>query len=302
MAIDGSVYSTSSLDYLRTIFGPCPEMHIHLFSVVPCTSAGQEWMCDVDPLREHTPQTEKKTRLARRNLKEAKAHLVRNGFSEDNVDSSVTMAATTISSAIHHEANRGNYDALLLGRRGIGAVGTMLFGSTSGELLGKCHETPLWIIDGEVSSNRFLLAVQSRPESLMAADHLAYILHDQPAVEICLYHSRSLFGSQDPAPSEHFHDQWGKEWCDQYLDQENYLFYAHAQVLKDHGIDPSRIRQLPAQMHLDAGFDLLKQAKKHDCGTVVIGRRGRSAEKGLFKGVSDRTMQQAQDAAIWLVG
>ena len=181
-------------------------------------------------------------------------------------------------------------------------MGTMLFGSTSMELIEKCHETPLWITDGEVNSNRFLLAVQSRPESLMAADHLAFILSDRPEVEICLYHSNTVFGRQEPSPKEHFHGQWGKEWCDQYLDMENFLFYAHAQVLKDNGISPSRITQLPARMHVDVGFDLLRQAKKYNCGTIVIGRRGRSVDKGLLKGVSDRTVQKAQDVSVWLVG
>ncbi|WP_035273871.1 universal stress protein [Desulfogranum japonicum] len=302
VAIDGSVYSSNSLDYLIKIFGPLANLNIHLFSVVQAGSSGQDWMFEVDPLREKTPLAEKKTHLAHRYLKDAKARLLRNGFSKEDVDYSVKTSVSGITTAIHHEANHGNYDALLLGRRGIGAMGTMLFGSTSMELIEKCHEVPLWITDGEVNSNRFLLAVQSKPESLMAADHLAFILNDHPEVEICLYHSNSMFGQQEPSPKEHFHGQWGKEWCDQYLDLENFLFYAHAQILKDNGISPSRITQLPAQMHVDPGFDLLRQAKKYNCGTIVIGRRGRGTDKGLLKGVSDRTVQKAQNVAVWLVG
>jgi nucleotide-binding universal stress UspA family protein len=48
--------------------------------------------------------------------------------------------------------------------------------------------------------------------------------------------------------------------------------------------------------------DLIKQASKHKCGTVVMGRRPRAAEKGIFGGVSDQTLQQAQNLALWLVG
>lgn len=302
VAIDGSVYSSNSLDYLLKIFGKDANLHVHLTSVVSASGAGQDWMFDVDPMRELTPAAEKRSRVANRYLKDAKARLVRNGLTKEQVSYTVKTASVGISTCLHQEANQGQYDAILIGRRGIGTVGGMFFGSTSGELIEKCHETPIWIIDGEISSQRFLLAVQSRPESLMAADHLAFMLKDHPDVEICLYHSNTMFGKQQPAQAEDFHAQWGRAWCEQYLDLENFLFYAHAQVLIDSGIPKNKITQLPAQMHLNVGADLLRQAKKFNCGTIVIGRRGRQAGKGLIKGASDQTIKQAQNIAVWLVG
>ena len=302
VAIDGSVYSSNSLDYLIKLFDNDSSFHIHLISVVPSGGSSQDWMFDVDPLRQQSPLTEKRSRVAHRYLKNAKARLIRNGFPKDQVSYSAKTSSTSISTALHQEANQGQYDSILIGRRGIGTVGGLFFGSTSGDFIEKCHEIPMWIIDGEIVSRRFLLAVQSQPESLMAADHLAFMLQDHPRAEICLYHSNNMFGRQQPAKPEHFHPQWGEQWCEQYLDLENFLFYAHAQVLIDNGIPRNRISQLPAQMHLDVGADLLRQAKRHNCGTIVIGRRGRQVGKGLLKGVSDRAVQQAQNIAIWLVG
>jgi nucleotide-binding universal stress UspA family protein len=191
---------------------------------------------------------------------------------------------------------------MMIGRRGLGSMGNMFFGSTSAGLIEKCHKIPLWIIDGNVSSHRFLLAVQNQPASLMAADHLAFFLKDHPSAEICLYHSNSVFGRQQPAKPEAFHAQWGKAWCDQYLDLDNYLFFAHAQLLMDNGIARHRITQLPTQMHLDVSSDLLRQAKQYNCGTIAIGRRRRDGVKGQIKGVSDKTLNQAQNIAVWLAG
>jgi len=301
VAIDGSVYSGNSLEYLTKLFGPASGLSIHLLSVVSSGGGGKDWMFDVDPLRTQSPESEKRAHLARRQLKDASDRLVRHGFVRERIECRVKIA-TNISGAIREEAERGRYDSVVIGRRGLGTVGNMFFGSTSGELIEKCHTVPLWIVDGNVSASRFLLAVHSHPSSLMAADHLAYMLKDHPGAEIALYHSNPVFGSQQPAKAEDFHAQWGKAWCDQHLDLDNFLFAAHTQLLTAGGIPRHRIVQLPAQTHIDVGSDLLRQAKQHGCGTIVIGRRRRDLVKGQLKGVSDKTLKQAQNIAIWLAG
>jgi hypothetical protein len=127
-------------------------------------------------------------------------------------------------------------------------------------------------------------------------------MSEHPDTEICLYHSSAVFGSTAAAPAEEFHAQWGKEWCDKYLDLDNHLYQAHTRLLIDNGFPENKISQIPPHRDLDASHDLLRQAKSHGCGTIVLGRRGRGADKGLLGGVSDRTTQQAQNMAVWLVG
>jgi nucleotide-binding universal stress UspA family protein len=303
VAIDGSVYSSNSLDYLIRLFQHDTNISIHLLAIISSAGSDQNWMFDVDPLRTQSPATDRKTRTAYKYLKDAKQRLLRNGFTDEQVSYEAESSRASISTAIHHTANHGQYDALLLGRRGMGKVGEMFFGSVSSYLLEKCHEIPLWIIDGEVSSPHFILAVHSLPASLMAADHLAFIIQNDPKSTIYLYHSDQIFGAKKIADETGFHQQWGREWCSEHLDLDNYLFHAHAQILMEGGIAKKRITQLPMQKDIDASHDLLRQAKKHHCGTIVIGRRGREVGKGFFSGrVSGKTMQHAQNVAIWLVG
>jgi nucleotide-binding universal stress UspA family protein len=302
VAIDGSVYSLNSIDYLIRLFREDKSISFHLFSIVSESGSGQNWMYEVDSLREHSPVAERRRITAERYLRDAKSRLVRNGFSEEQVTFSAEITSSQSVAAIHHEANRGIYDALVIGRRGIGKVGEMFFGSVSSYLVEKCHEVPIWIIDGEITTNRFLLAVHSMPQSLMAADHLGYIVQDSPEAKVLLYHSKILFRKEPKLPLEELQQVWGKEWCEKYLDPDNYLFYAHAQILKDNGIDKKSITQLPMKADLDASRDLIKHARKHKCGTIVVGRRPRGSEKGILGGVSDRTLGQAQNMALWLVG
>ena len=301
VAIDGSVYSANSLDYLARLFAADSGLAVHLLAVAPSGGAGKEWMFDVDPHRSPSAGSDKRSQQATRHLREAVERLTRAGVSGERIHTRVRTATGGIAAAIRDEAERGSYDSLVIGRRGLGTVGSMLFGSTSGELVDKCHRVPLWIVDGSVSSPRFLLAVHCQPASLKAADHLGFILKAHPSAEICLYHSDSIFGKQPQARAEDFHAAWGRAWCDRHLDIDNFLFYAHAQVLMDNGISRQRITQLPVQMHLDVSGDLLRQAKAHHCGTIVIGRRPRGGA-GQFKGVSDKAVQQAENLAVWLAG
>ena len=302
VAVDGSPFSLNSIDYLARLFKDDPSVSLHLHAVVSEAGSGQNWMYEVDPLREHTPLTERRRITAEKFLRDARARLVRNGFSEVRISHAAEVSQVQAAPSIHREASKGAYDALVIGRRGMGKVGELFFGSVSAYLIDRCHDVPLWIIDGEVTSSRYLLAVHCKPQSLLAADHLAFIAGTHPDSEILLYHSSVLFGSEQPAPPEEFHAIWGKEWCDKYLDIENYLFYAHAQVLMDHGVPNKHITQLKMEWNLDVSRDLLKQAKKHQCGTIVIGRRSKEAGKSLLGGVSDRALSQAQNLALWLVG
>ncbi|RUM35329.1 MAG: hypothetical protein DSY50_05005 [Desulfobulbus sp.] len=302
VAVDGSVFSSNSLDYLIRLFPANHDISIHLLSIVSAGSSDQNWMLDVDPLRRDTPAVELRKAKASRYLKDARERLLRNGFSENRIQLSVESSSGSIAVSIHHQANQGMFDALLIGRRGVGKIGEMFMGSVSTDLLNTCHEVPLWMIDGEVHSARFLLAVHASPESLMAADHLGFFMKNNPKTEVYLYHSSAVFGSAKKPPIEQFHKQWGVDWCEKYLDLENNLYKAHAQVLTDHGIAEKQISHEPPHTTLEASNDLLKQAKQHRCGTIVLGRRGREIEKGILGGVSDRTVQNAQNLAIWVVG
>ena len=262
VAIDGSVYSANSLDYLARLFAADSSLHLHLLAVAPSGGAGKEWMFDVDPHRSPTAGSDQRTQQAHRHLREAGERLQRAGVSAERIQARVRVATGGIGATIRDEAERGSYDSLVIGRRGLGGVGSMLFGSTSGELVEKCQRVPLWIVDGKVSSHRFLLAVHCQPASLKAADHLGFVLKNHPDAEICLYHSDSVFGKQAPARAEEFHAQWGRAWCDRHLDIDNFLFYAHAQMLMDNGVGRRRITQLPVQMHLDVSGDLLRQVRE----------------------------------------
>ena len=175
-------------------------------------------------------------------------------------------------------------------------------GSVSANLFRKCHSTPLWIIDGEVTSKNFLIPLDGTLHSLMAIDHLGHILSGREDVQIFLFHCSSLFGKKVECRPELFYHKWEKKWCDAHLSGTSCLFQGPLLLLQEAGVPNDKIKILPEAADLEEAHGIIREAKRQGCGTIVMGRRGVGMAKGLFGGVSDRTVKHAQDLALWVVG
>jgi len=304
VAIDGSIYSRHALHYLATLFAGQPEVRFHLLSLVQGGSlpAGSEWLEEEERLNLMPPAARTQLLAHQHHVRDAADFLGRHGIAPQQLTQSVRLSQSGLADDIMHEARRGLYDALLVGRRGIGKLEELFMGSVSASLLEKCHDVPLWIIDGEVNSRRFLVPVDGSFHSLMAIDHLAFILRDNPQAEITLFHSAAMLAERPAIRPEEFYDQWGREWCDQHLSRPDSLFRAPRQLLVESGFPAERIFWLQTFKGIDPSRQILRQSLIDDFGTIVMGRRGSEISKGIFKGVSDRVLFMAEKVAVWVVG
>ncbi|MFA6899320.1 MAG: universal stress protein, partial [Desulfurivibrionaceae bacterium] len=224
------------------------------------------------------------------------------GIAEEQVHTSVRLSQRNVAHDIIHEARQGKYDALLIGRRGIGKLEEMIMGSVSATILEKCHDIPLWIIDGQVNSCKFLVPVDGTCHSLKAIDHLGFILADNPCAEVTLFYSKALLGSHPTIEPKDFYAIWGEAWCETHLRRPDSLFHAPKQLLIDAGFPAERIFWQETFMGIDPSRQILRQAMIDDFGTIVMGRRGEEVSKGIFRGVSDRVLLMAEEVAIWIIG
>ena len=305
IAVDGSPYSTHSLRYLGQLFHHLPEIHFHLLSVVPAGSAGsaaRDWLTEAELLNTVSPATRNRLVAQKKYMLQAMGTLRQLGIAEEQVHTSVRLSQRSVADDIIHEARQGKYDALLIGRRGIGKLEEMIMGSVSATILEKCHDDPLWIIDGQVNSCKFLVPVDGTCHSLKAIDHLAFILGGNPCAEVTLFYSKALLGSQPTIEPRDFYAVWGETWCEAHLRREDSLFHAPKQLLIDSGFPEERIFRLETSMGFDPSRQILRQALIDDFGTIVMGRRGEAVSKGIFRGVSDRVLLMAEEVAIWIIG
>jgi nucleotide-binding universal stress UspA family protein len=212
------------------------------------------------------------------------------------------IAASGISNAIQAEGERLLVDSILTARKGIGFVGEMLMGSVAIDLFRKCHQIPLWIIDGVVEKKDILLSVDGSCHSLMAADHLAHILSGREDIQIFLYHCRRYFQSKVEYERDQLYPRWDEEWCKTYLMGDNPIYDGPVQLLYEAGIPKHRITVLPEATKIDSSSSIISQARRHRCGTVVMGRRRAGLARGIWGEVANRTIKHTQNMALWIIG
>lgn len=303
IAVDGSAYSFEALEYIALLFTGQTDIHFHLTT---CISAGENIMVSsmdsANSLLPGTTGSEKKRTAALSLLKSARDKLIRMKILPDLISFSAESSGQNIANTLQYLAEEMLVDGILIGRRGLNSISEMLLGSVSSTLLNKCHQIPLWIIDGEVQNKHFLAAVNGTISSLLAIDHLAHIMEGRKDITVFLFHCHRLLKKQQAVNPETFYPVWGKDWCDTHLAAPDHIFRGPAQLLKEAGIPEEQIIILPEVPDLEEAHAILHQAEKNQCGTIIMGRRGEGTAKGILGGVSDRALKHAQNIALWVVG
>jgi nucleotide-binding universal stress UspA family protein len=80
-------------------------------------------------------------------INEAKRHLKKEGFSEEQISSEILTYQKSRAAAIVNIATNGGYDTIVLGRRGRTSVGEFKIGRVSRKILQFVYRSTLWIIN-----------------------------------------------------------------------------------------------------------------------------------------------------------
>ncbi len=303
VTVDGSVYSANTLRYLSRLFQDLDEVFFHLLCVVPCTisAAGRDWLDDLDLLSSLSPGSRKQYAAAKRYMNEAVLQLGRRGIEPQQVTTQIQLARTGVANDILALASQGLYDALIIGRRGLTRLEEMVMGSVSDQILKKCNNLPVWVVDGQVNSRKFLLPVDGSFHSLKAADHLGFILKHNPYAEVTLFHSRAMFSRKQTPDPEQCRQLFGNA-CDFLLDNRpDSHFHGPEQLLLNSGFPADRIHRLTTDKGVHPSRQIIRQALIDGFGTIVMGRRSGKEKKGFLGSVSAKVMAMAEDVSVWIV-
>lgn len=304
IAVDGSIYSTNTLHYLEGLFAHLDDVRFHLISVVTCTPSetAKEWFDELELLNMLSKEEQKRYASANRFLKSAVKQLERNGISPEHITTEVRISTTSPASEVLNVARKGYFDALIIGRRGVSKLEELIMGSVSSSLLEKCHDVPIWIVDGQVDSRRFLVPVDGSHFTLRALDHLCFILQNNPHAEVTLFHSSAMFAQTQELIIDSCPLSLPAEWCDAHKNDKDLYFLAPRQMLINSGFPPERIHLLETTKGMYPSRQIVRQAIIDDYGTIVMGRRDKEIKKGVFGSVTEKVLAMGVDTAIWIVG
>lgn len=303
VAVDGSFCSLNEVHYLGQMFEGARDVFLHLVCIVPAGQlpVGSDWLDDKDRKNLLSPDAQKQFVDAEEHLKLAVHHLLRHGFSKEQLTTSVELSRAGVAADLVKMARSGYYDALLVGRRGIGRLHALILGSVTRTILEKCWDIPIWVVDGHVDSRKILVPVDGSSHILKAVDHLGFIFKGIAGVEITLFHSSGLFSKRSEQKMEQCELLFGAEWCRENLLTDDYIFHGPEQILREAGFDMANVHRREDSRGLEAARDIALQASHNNFGTIVMGRRDPDVRKGVLGGVSDRLLANTRDVAIWLI-
>lgn len=139
VAFDGSDNAMRAIEYIADYF--IKESRITLFSVIQGTAASSArdeagpvpfFASEQNPFR--ILELEKKKALNEA-LEEARERLIRAGFKEDHVSIQTKADQKGITREIAEEAQSGDYNIIVLGRRGLSEFQEHLLGSVSQKII-----------------------------------------------------------------------------------------------------------------------------------------------------------------------
>lgn len=190
IAVDSSPHSRSAIDYAAQMHQLIPELTFVLFHVQPPIS---QFLLD-EARRDAQARVELK-KIAARNAEASnsllgglKEVMLRAGVPEASVELMAQPRQQGVAKDILDLAQSSLYDAILVGRRGIGGLQKLFMGSVSAHLIENSPLIPVWMVDGKVFSMRVMAAVDGSESALRAVDHLAFILSGVPEARVCFFH------------------------------------------------------------------------------------------------------------------
>ena len=303
MAVDDSIHSNQSLRYATQMFSGSKDVTFTLFHEQPMISQYlvQEARTDSKAYASLKKVITKNTAEAQMLVEKQRKHMIKMGVPNKRIEMVAPQRMLGRSQDILEYARKGLYDAIVVGRRGLSRIQKTFMGSTSAELLEKTDAVPVWMVDGKVTSQRVLVAVDGSESSYRALDHVGSMLFENAETTYCLFHVSqkaehidALSYAKDDLDIQAIVAKSTKRMMGEF-------FVAAEQKLKDVGISADRVDIITKpKRKTSVGKMILAEADKGKFGTVVVGRRG-ADRAHYFGSVSRYVTQRITDRALWLV-
>lgn len=303
IAVDNSQQSKQAVRYAARIAERVTDLSFVLFTVQPIVS---QFLSD----------DAKKSLGARKELERVKASnekkclellqsyrtdMISMGIAEDRLETISRPRRLGVAKDIIEHAQKERLDAVVLGRRGMTALQELFMGSVSSSIVQNSSVVPVWLIGGDVKTDKILVPVDGSESALRAIDHLAFIIGDVPSLKPTLFHVRPRL----------------RDYCEVNFDRKEHevlettltesdqqcieQFYALAyRKMAESGINDERIRIKTVRGLINPGAEIVKEINSESYDTVIMGRSG--INRNFFTGsVTNYVINKASMTAIWIV-
>jgi nucleotide-binding universal stress UspA family protein len=304
VAVDLSNHSLNAVKYVAKQCAPT-DMRVNLMFVMP-TAPEIFWDLEKDDffkerMKGKYAQWKRDTKKkAQAFLDDGKSILVKAKFKENKVGLILRERKVGIARDILKECTQG-YDAVVVGRRGQSKLEDIFLGSVSTKIVQGVKDIPVWVVGGDILSQKMLIAVDSSKNSRKAVDYVGKFAAGTNG-ELTLFHvlrSVSLGFVDDLMIRDENTERQLLEEMDRNLPR---MFRSYKDLLMKSGVVEDRISSKSILHSTSRAGDILKEAKEGGYGTIVMGRRGLSKVREFLMGrVTSKVLSRAEGFAVWIV-
>ena len=307
LTTDGSDSSLRSAAYLAGLYRDTADLEVTVFHVSPAIPPiYTEEIHDPAIRKKFEAWKSRKEEEARGYLKKTVRVLKEGGIPEGQMKTRSSAQIVGVARDIIRKADAGRYDAVLIGKKGMGWLEEHFLGTISNKLLELAEGRPLWVVEGkDLNPKKVLIALDADEAALEVTRFAGRMLQGLKGVEILLFHFCGPYceildaqGSDD-----------AREVREYFVTRErgkiSQIFTQAKKILSDSGLgDP------PVQTRFETDTSLTeKKASKQilaaaqgKFGTLILGRKGITRAREFRLGsVCLRTVAEAENCAVWVV-
>ncbi len=215
-------------------------------------------------------------------LEAARRSLMNMGFHQDSIDMKLQHRKFSKAMDILQEGEKGLYDAVVLGSRGLSWIEAALDESVGADVLKETCDFPIWICRRpDLERKGVLLCIDGSEASIRMADHVGFMLSQEEGQPV------TLFSVTNGSNENHA--------------AETYLQTAMNALIKNNL--PAGMIKTKVAKDTQAARAILAEAENGRYSAVAVGRTG--AGRGLlgkiFIGsVSTKLFRQLEKTALWI--
>ena len=303
LAVDNSRPSRAALAYAISMASIIPNLSYVLLHIEPMVSLflKEEARTKAAARKELEKIAKRNAQFANDLLDEYRQEMLANGISADRIETHTQPRDLGVAKDIIDKAQQHQYDAIVVGRRGLSGIAKLYAGSVTTDILEQSQLIPVWLVDGKVPPGDILLAVDGSEASLRMVDHVSFMLAGNSDTSITLLHVTNNaqnyceidLTEMDEPDFEEIVVRGDKACIDD--------FYPLAmQKFKDAGIEENCVSYESVSGQRRIGRAIVEFANKGKFSTLVVGRRG--LDKSFFMGsVSRHLINKVDEGALWVV-
>jgi nucleotide-binding universal stress UspA family protein len=305
IGIDGSAHALHAVDYVARNCSPLNTC-VTLMSVQPPAPEEVFWQVNLDEEFKRSMKEKYDQVLARCRseamdvLQRSKSVLVSAGFSDSFVGIIGQPCREGIARDIIAESLKG-YDAVIIGRRGLGKMESLLLGSVSNKIVQRVNTTPVWVIGGDIRSRNILLAVDGSDDAYKAVQYVAgFAVNTRAEVALChIVRQMNLEVGPSLVP---VHEELEEQLRQHALIQIQKMFNIYRECLAEAGMETDHMVTRCRFGSISRAADILMEAREGGYGTIVLGRRGISKVREFLIGrVTNKVLNGSEGLAVWIV-